>query len=191
MSKSAIAGAPSTDARQFIRPVLEWLFWIILVALYAQQTSFFDEVLQNYRLGATGWPRALCVVAVIGATGQLATRLLAIHRGTSAVLDSIDGSVRKNWQQTAQNIAIFGFPFCFLYAVPSIGFYVAAPLFILGLLLLLGVRKPLTIALVVAIVYGLFLVIFTRFFYVALPVGSIPFFYDANVAIIEFTRYGK
>ncbi|KAJ54338.1 hypothetical protein ACMU_18080 [Actibacterium mucosum KCTC 23349] len=191
MTKSALAGVPPTDATRYIRPVLEWLFWIALVALYAQQTSFFDETLQNYRLGATGWPRGLCIAAAIGATGQLITRLLAIHRGAPEGVGPSDGPAQRNWLQMAQNLAIFGFPFCFLYAAPSIGFYVAAPLFILGLLLLLGVRKPLTIALVVAIVFGLFLVVFTRFFYVALPVGSMPFFYDVNVAVIEFTRYGK
>ncbi|CUH78236.1 Tripartite tricarboxylate transporter TctB family protein [Tritonibacter multivorans] len=191
MSKSAFVGAPSADATQFIRPVLEWVFWITLVALYAQQTTFFDETLQNYRLGATGWPRGLCYVAIAGATGQLVSRLLAIHRRTAENSDSDGFRVQRNWSQTAQHLAIFGFPFCFLYAVPSVGFYVAAPVFILGLLLLLGVRKPRTIALVVAIVFGLFLLIFTRFFYVALPVGSIPAFYNVNVTVIEFTRYGK
>ncbi|CUI27182.1 tripartite tricarboxylate transporter TctB family protein [Cognatishimia activa] len=191
MSKSASTRGSSADTTLFIRPVLEWVFWIALVGLYVQQTSYFDETLQNYRLGATGWPRALCLVAVVGATGQLITRLLEIHRGSPEELGLNEEPVERNWRQMALHLSIFGFPFCFLYVVPAIGFYVAAPLFVLGLLLLLGVRKPLTIALVVAIVFGLFLVAFTRFFYVALPVGSIPFFYDVNVAVIEFTRYGK
>ena len=39
-------------------------------------------------------------------------------------------------------------------------------------------------------VYGFFLLIFTRLFYVAVPVGQIEPFYSINNAIIIFARSG-
>ena len=74
--------------------------------------------------------------------------------------------------------------------MPSIGFYVATPVFILGLLLLLEVTSPAALLLVTTVVYSLVLLIFTRFFFVALPVGGIQWFYDINNAIISIVRAG-
>lgn len=88
-------------------------------------------------------------------------------------------------------LAIFCWPFVFLYITPKLGAYLSVPIFIVGLLLLLGVRKPKPIALVLIVVYGLTLLIFTRFFFVALPLGNEYLFYDINVAIIEFARIGR
>ena len=70
------------------------------------------------------------------------------------------------------------------------GTYFITLFFILGLLLLLKVRSIKALLGVTAITYLLLLVVFTRFFYVALPVGRWDFFYDFNNWIIVVARIG-
>ncbi len=171
----------------YARPVLEWAFWVALAAIYYAQTGYFDEEIPNYAFGATGWPRALALAAVLGATGQLLTRLAAIRRGEVAERAA---AAQTSLGAYGYQALLFAFPFIYLFVTPTLGFYVSTPLFIVGLLLLLEVRAPITVLAVTGVVYGLVLLIFTRLFYVALPVGSASPFYDINVAIIEIARYG-
>lgn len=190
MTQTVKANSAQDDLKPYARFVGEWLFWIVLIGLYYQQTGFFDKEISNYDFGAAGWPRAVCLAAMVGATFQLALQIRSYRSG----LVQDGGEAEKTTitpRQWAHRLSIFCWPFVFLYFTPILGAYVSIPLFVAGLLILLGVRSVTSIALVTFIVYGLTLLIFTRFFFVALPVGSEYLFYDINVAIIEFARIGR
>ena len=203
MPSTAGAALPerSRDLRAFAGPVVEWAIWIAVLAWVFWQTQRFDREIAQYAFGAAGWPRALCIAAALGATGQLIYRIAEIRRGRAAVAESAvpetaapesaapEGQRPGLWQR-AKHLPIFIFPLIYLYLVPSGGFYVATPFFILGLLLILEVRTLKALLGVTCVIYGLVLLLFTRFFYVALPVGRIEAFYDINNAIIGIARYG-
>src|SRR5690606_25355703 len=156
------------------RPVLEWVCWVGLALLAYSQTGYFDQTIPEYRYGATGWPRAICFLLIIGASAQLAFRSREIIRG-QAEQQEWEAEQRKPIarMRLAQCIAVFVLPLVYLYLVPSVGFYVATPVFIVLLMLLLEVRSIKALAGVTAVVFGTFLIVFTRFFYVALPVGNV------------------
>lgn len=203
MPSTAGAALPERpgDLRTFVGPFVEWAIWIAVLAWVFWQTQRFDREIAQYAFGAAGWPRALCIAAALGATGQLIYRIAEIRRGRAPVPESTvpesaapesaapDGQRPGLWQ-SAKHLPIFIFPLIYLYLVPSVGFYVATPFFILGLLLILEVRSLRALLGVTCVVYGLVLLLFTRFFYVALPVGRIEAFYDINNAIIGIARYG-
>ena len=203
MPSTAGAALPerSRDLRAFAGPVVEWAIWIAVLAWVFWQTQRFDREIAQYAFGAAGWPRALCIAAALGATGQLIYRIAEIRRGRAAGPESTvpestapESAAPKGqrpglWQR-AKHLPIFIFPLIYLYLVPSVGFYVATPFFILGLLLILEVRSLRALLGVTCVIYGLVLLLFTRFFYVALPVGRIEAFYDINNAIIGIARYG-
>ena len=203
MPSTAGAALPerSRDLRAFAGPVVEWAIWIAVLAWVFWQTQRFDREIAQYAFGAAGWPRALCIAAALGATGQLIYRIAEIRRGraagpeaagpeTAAPEPAAPEGPRPGLWQRAKHLPIFIFPLIYLYLVPSVGFYVATPFFILGLLLILEVRTLKALLGVTCVVYGLVLLLFTRFFYVALPVGRIEAFYDINNAIIGIARYG-
>ena len=51
--------------------VLEWAVWFALAAAGYWLTFEFDEPLDVYEFGASGWPRFILVCIVVGATVQL------------------------------------------------------------------------------------------------------------------------
>ena len=174
------------------RPLVEWLIWMGLgLAVYAQ-TGAFEREIPEYLYGPDGWPKVLCIALMIGASGQLFYQLSLIARGQAAPADDLDEATRKPLSalRVFQRVAIFCFPLLYLYLAPSLGFYIVTPFFLLGMLLILEVKSPLTLITVTAVVYGLFLLVFTRFFYVAVPVGQFEPFYSLNNAIIVFARSG-
>lgn len=178
----------------FSKPVLEWLFWVLLAAMVYSLTGNFDETIAEYRFGATGWPRVLCAALAFGASGQLIYKLTRSQpAGTAAGTKAPEAEVPAEvltFRAGLQRIGVFAAPFVYLYVMPEIGFYVATPFFVLAILLLLEVKSPRVLAGVTLVVYGLVLLIFTRFFYVALPVGHIESFYDINNWIIVLVRTG-
>ena len=176
------------------KALLEWLVWVAVVAVALLQTGEFDREVAGYAFGATGWPRAVCAAIFIGATGQLVLRLLETGReaaspATAAGAEGADDPPRS-LHRSAQRFAIFALPFAYLFLTARFGFYVMTPVFILALMLLLEVRSWVALLAVTATVYGIVLLIFTRFFYVALPVGHVQPFYDINTMIIVLARTG-
>ena len=184
------------------RPVFEWLVWTAIVTVAFLQTGNFDREIADYAFGADGWPLAICTAIFIGATLQLAFRLQQNWRSSSGRVDGIAEASssakrlvkseddRGSIKPSLQLASIFLLPFVYLVLTPRLGFYVTTPFFILGLLLLMQVRSLAALALVTASAYGIALLIFTRLFYVALPVGRVEPFYDINNAIVAFVRTG-
>ncbi len=171
---------------------IEWLIWIVLAGILFSQTEIFSQPIAEYAFGASGWPRVICLAVILGATCQYIFQILEITRdkNKNSTANSEEITKESNFRKTAQRIGIFLLPLIYLYFLPSVGFYLLTPFFILMLLLLLEVRRAVAIVAVIAVVYGLTLLIFTRLFYVALPTGSIEFFYNLNNLIIGLSRVG-
>jgi len=183
-----------TPARLW-RPLAEWAVWMALGAAVYAQTSVFAREIPEYLFGPDGWPKALCIALMIGASGQLLYQISLLARGRDDEPDEDALAVaeaRKGLSplRLLQRLSIFCFPLLYLYLAPSLGFYVVTPFFLLGMLLILEVRSPLPLIAVTAVVYGFFLLVFTRFFYVAVPVGQFEPFYSINNAIVVFARSG-
>ncbi|WP_157928932.1 tripartite tricarboxylate transporter TctB family protein [Pararhizobium haloflavum] len=181
----------SSGPSPYLRPALEWAVWVGFALLAYSQTGLFDREIPEYRFGATGWPRAVCLLMIAGATGQFLMRCLTIARGVVET-DAAEEAPRQklSGREIAQRTAIFLLPLVYLYAVPYLGFYLMTPLFMLALMLILEVRSPGPLIGVPLTVSVIFLLVFTRLFYVGMPVGNLPGFYDVNNAIIGFARLG-
>ena len=193
---------PVAFLRSSRRPALEWLAWTAIAGVAFQQIESFDREIADYAFGPDGWPLAICSAIVLGATLQLAFRLRQEYRNaarrTGGADDAAVGATPIGRTEgeigparpSLQFIAIFLLPFVYLFLVPRLGFYLMTPFFIAALLYLMQVRSLVTLALVTASAYGIALLIFTRFFYVALPVGRIEPFYGINNSIIAMVRTG-
>ena len=171
----------------------EWLFWSVLALILWMQTGAFSEEIAEYKFGADGWPKLVIGGIVIGATGQALLKLL-----DSRTAQNSDGeeaatatpSTPISWRKRGQQIAIFGMPLLYLWAMHRIGFFVASPLFIAAYLYVLEVRNWRHILGVTVIILALLFYVFVRLFYVAVPVGAWESFYAINNEIITYIRLG-
>lgn len=172
--------------------VLEWVVWFALAAAGYWLTFEFDEPLDVYEFGASGWPRFILVCIVVGATVQLALGLA--RRWREAGGPTVDGEPEEPAEEEAGRavsptlIGIFVLPLAYLLLLPRTGFFLTTPFFIAAFLWVLQVRRLRLLIGVTATVYGLVLLIFVRLFYVALPVGNWPGFYDVNNWIVVAVR---
>ena len=177
-----------TNIRSRWKPLVELALWLGLCAIIFSQTGLFDREIPEYRFGANGWPRAICLIMALGAIGQFCSQIIkqfnpSAPRGMNVPSMGSIASLSKR-------LMIFVFPFFWLYLAPRVGFYLSTPFFVLGMLWLMEVRSIKHLVTVTMVIYATVLLIFTRFFFVALPVGRIEFFYDLNVSIISLARAG-
>jgi uncharacterized membrane protein HdeD (DUF308 family) len=160
----------------------ELLVWVVLAAGAYALSFEFEQPISGYRLGATAWPRMIIALIVIVALVQFAIRL------SNAMRDPEAESGPGYWGQfmgsgVGANIKVglaFGLPVLYAVLLPGTGFYLTTPLFLMAYLYLLGERRWPYLVGVALFIYGLMVLIFTTLFYVALPVGNWPVFYDIN-----------
>lgn len=176
-------------SRPALRLWLEWGLWVGLAAAAYWLTFDFDEPLGVYAFGASGWPRFILACILVGATLQLVVALVRRPaEDLPAPPEDGAGAAQPASPVSLRLLAIFGLPLVYLFLLPGAGFFVTTPLFVLAFLWILEVRRPPALIGVTAVVYGLVLLIFTRLFYVALPVGNWPGFYDANTWVVVAVR---
>ena len=84
--------------------------------------------------------------------------------------------------------AILTLPLFFAALLEDLGFYSMAPLFIVGVTLLMGERRPQWIALTAALIMGALLFTFVSLLYVGLPTGNISPFYDLSHWIVTMIQ---
>lgn len=74
--------------------------------------------------------------------------------------------------------AILALPLFFAAMMEDMGFYALAPVFIIGVMLLMGERRVSRMAMIMPLIYGILIAFFVSLLYVGLPTGYISPFYD-------------
>jgi hypothetical protein len=165
-------------------PWFELLIWLALALAAFALTFQFSAEPGSYRWGAASWPRAILLLMAVFAVAQF-----LLHRKPSS---KEEGSMNRPATTAAGNriqlIATFVLPLIYLALLPKAGFYLSTPLFLLAFLWILGERRWPYLIGVPLLIYVLINLLFTRLFYVALPTGSWPGFYDFSNWLIVLIR---
>ena len=165
--------------------LVELVIWLALAgAAYALTFEFADQP-GTYVWGPASWPRAIILLLVVGALAQFAVRMRRQEAGREPAAGFAAAWQRSELVKAAGTIVL---PLVYVWLLPRVGFYVLTPLFLVAYIALLGERRVRYLAGVPTLVFGLLVLVFTRLFYVALPVGNWPGFYDLNNAFVVLVR---
>lgn len=161
--------------------LVELGFWLTL-ALVAFGLSFeFSDEPGTYKWGAASWPRAVIFLMTITALIHAAVRYRGAGHHAVIKEDSAGGSF-------IGSLGLFLIPLVYAWLLPRTGFYLTTPFFLIALLLYVGERRTSVILLTTAIIVFVINLIFAKLFYVALPVGNWPGFYDINNWLLTAIR---
>ena len=79
-------------------------------------------------------------------------------------------------------------PIFFGALLEDIGFYATAPFFIIGVMLLMGERRPQWMVVIAALIMGIMLFLFVSLLYVGLPTGNVHPFYDFGNWVVKMLQ---
>ena len=161
----------------------ELLAWLALGFTAFALTFQFSNELGSYRWGAASWPRVIILLMIIFAIAQF-----LLHRRISANTDNTTSQQSGSTATKLQLLFTFALPLIYIALLPKAGFYLTTPIFLLLFLLLLGERRWRYLIGVPILIYVLINLIFTKLFYVALPTGTWPGFYDFSNWLITTIR---
>jgi len=80
--------------------------------------------------------------------------------------------------------AILALPLFFAVLLEDMGFYSLAPFFILGVMYLFHESRPKPMIAIMALIYGLIMLLFVKVLFVGLPLGNIHPFYDIGSWVV-------
>ena len=177
------------------KPLLEWGGWCLLVLLLWRQADHFSQPMNEFRFGADGWPKAVLLLLLLGASAQAASDLVKGRYKKTQTTTPEAKTTRKDAKPSKvmswyQVVAVFCLPLVYIFLMRRLGFFLATPLFILAYLWTLEVRRWHHLVAVTLVVLGIVLLVFVRLFYVSLPVGVWEWAYAINNAIIELVLTG-
>lgn len=160
--------------------LIELVFWLALALVaFGLSYQFADEP-GTYKWGAASWPRAVIILMAVTAIIHATIRYReAGHAATDE--DHTGGSFLGS-------IGLFLIPLVYVWLLPRTGFYLTTPFFLVALLLYGGERRWRVILLTTVIIASLINLVFAKLFYVALPVGNWPGFYDINNWLLTAIR---
>ncbi len=84
--------------------------------------------------------------------------------------------------------AMLTLPILFAVGLQDFGFYTLAPVFILGVMYLMGERRPGRMLIIAAATYSVLLFLFVSVLYVGLPTGNVHPFYDFGTAMVTLLQ---
>ncbi len=179
---AAVAPRPTLFSRSAVPAWVELLVWLALAGVALVLTFEFSNQRGTFRWGAAAWPRAVILLLAAGALLQFAIRIRNLQLRVARIAPSLSPVERL------RILGVFAIPLVYVWSLPRMGFYVATPLFLIAYLAYLGERRWTRLIGVPLFIFALVNLVFTRLFYVALPTGIWPVFYDFSNWFIILIR---
>jgi len=171
--------------------MIEGAVWLLIVAIFFGYTFEFNQPIEIYIFGATGWPRVVIALLFLAAAGNFYYQYhhgSATQEGRVGISESNDTDADYSNRYTLFNmLAILMTPFIFAWLLKPVGIYSAAPIFIALVIYLFGERRWKAILTTTVVIYGIFIGLFVFVLNAPLPQGTVSPFYDISATVLTFS----
>ena len=125
--------------------LIEAAVWFAIVAIFFGYTFEFNQPIEIYKFGATGWPRVVVLLLLLATAGNLYYQYVhgsAVQPGRVGVAESDDSEADySNRSMHLKMVAVLLTPFIFAWLLKPVGIYFGAPFFIAAVIWLFGERR--------------------------------------------------
>jgi len=163
--------------------------WSLIVAIFFGYTFEFNQPIEIYKFGATGWPRVIILLLLLVTLGNLFHQFRngsAIQKGRVGIAETDEAPTDySNPATLAKIMAILFTPFLFAWLLKPVGMYSGAPFFIAAVIWLFGERRWRWILGITLLIYAILLGLFVVTLNAPLPQGNVSPFYDVSGFILK------
>ena len=167
--------------------IVETMVWISIVLVFYLFSFEFDQEIEIYKYGATGWPRSILTILFLVTLGNF---LHIYKKGSGAQLgrvgisDDQEDISYDDFDSIKKLIAILFSPLIFSLSLKPVGFYSATPFFIGVIIILLGEKRIKWIISITLLIYSLLILLFMVVLNAPLPQGDVSPFYDFSAFML-------
>jgi len=170
-----------------ISHIVETLVWLSIVIVFFVFSFEFNQEIEIYIYGATGWPRVILGILLLVTLGNflhLYKKGSAEQQGRIGITDDDEGISYKSFGSVQKLITILLLPFIYAWSLKPVGFYAATPVFITLLIILLGEKRIKWILANTLFIYFLIILLFMVLLNAPLPQGNVSPFYDFSALML-------
>ena len=168
--------------------VIEVIFWLALAVIFFSVSFQFNQPIEIYKFGATGWPRVILFLTAAVAIGnfyQAYTKGAVAQKGRVGASEEAETVHYKSFSQYLQTAWLLILPLIYAMTLKPVGFYCGTPFFIALIMVAWGERRVSFIIYNTLIIYGLLLLLFMVVLNAPLPQGNVSPFYDVSAFILR------
>ena len=124
--------------------LVEVAFWLLIAAIFFSVSFNFNQPIEIYKFGATGWPRVILILIGLAALGNLYHSLKngsKIQKGRVGASEAPDQVHYKSVVDYLKTAWILLIPLLYAISLKPVGFYFGTPFFISLVMLAWGERR--------------------------------------------------
>ena len=167
--------------------VVENLIWIMIVSVFYLFSFEFEQEIEIYKFGATGWPRAILIILLIVTLGNFLHNYKkgsSIQTGRVGIADDQEEIFYDSFDSIKKLLAILLSPLIYSMSLKSVGFYSATPFFIAIIIYLLGENRIKWLLSITFFIYFIIICVFMVVLNAPLPQGNVSPFYDFSAFLL-------
>jgi len=168
--------------------IFEAAFWLLLAIIFFAVSFSFNQPIEIYKFGATGWPRVILFLMALIALGNFYhaySKGAKAQEGRVGAKENDEPIEYTSMGQYIKTGLILILPLLYGLSLKPVGFYSGTPIFIALIMIAWGERRVRFILtntlLIYAILIGLFMVVLNA----PLPQGNMSPFYDISAFMLK------
>lgn len=169
--------------------LIETAVWSLIALVFFSYTFEFNQPIEIYKFGATGWPRVILLLLLLVTAGNFFHQYRygsSVQKGRVGIAETDDTETDySNPATLLKVVSILLTPFIFAYLLKPVGMYSGAPIFIALVIYLFGERRWKWILGITLLIYAILLGLFVVVLNAPLPQGNVSPFYDFSGFILK------
>lgn len=165
--------------------LIEAAIFLSIVILFFGFSFEFNQPIEIYIFGATGWPRVIIGLLFIATIGNL---WFQYKHGSASQATLGQSEEKPDFSAPGtipRMVTILMTPFIFAWLLKPVGIYFSAPFFIATIIWLFGERRWKAILIITLLIYFVFIGLFLVILNAPLPQGNMSPFYDFSAWILK------
>ena len=168
--------------------IFEAVFWLLISVIFFLVSFSFNQPIEIYKFGATGWPRVILFLMALVCLGNF---YYAYSKGSKAQEGRV--GAKENDEpieytsigQYFKTGMVLMLPLVYALSLKPVGFYSGTPIFIALIMIAWGERRVRFIFINTILIYAILIVLFMLVLNAPLPQGNMSPFYDISAFMLK------
>ena len=168
--------------------IFEAVFWLLISVIFFLVSFSFNQPIEIYKFGATGWPRVILFLMALVCLGNF---YYAYSKGSKAQESRV--GAKENDEpieytsigQYFKTGMVLMLPLVYALSLKPVGFYSGTPIFIALIMIAWGERRVRFILINTILIYAILIVLFMLVLNAPLPQGNMSPFYDISAFMLK------
>ena len=168
--------------------IFEAVFWLLISLIFFIVSFSFNQPIEIYKFGATGWPRVILFLMALVCLGNF---YYAYSKGSKAQEGRV--GAKENDEpieytsigQYFKTGMVLMLPLIYALSLKPVGFYSGTPIFIALIMIAWGERRVRFILINTILIYAILIILFMLVLNAPLPQGNMSPFYDISAFMLK------